>query len=296
MSIFEKATVPVALLQTQIEQGEKERNWSGAMALFDRALDSGPKLVVLPEAFASGVNFIILRQMAESVPDGPTCERLRQLAALHSIHIAAGVLEAGEDGRIYDSAIVIDPRGTILGKYRRRFLWTGERNYVSAGSEPAIVATELGRIGLLVGYDLCFPEACSGFLRADVDIAVCMASVFERLNYNAPRLALARAIDHHCYFLYANAVGFHQFANMRYTGASGVFADPYFLQIQMACQAGDGLGVLASAKDQPDFLATGLHLEELARARRSKLPFKEDATYTLARKSPAAEAAVAGGR
>lgn len=296
MSIFQKPSVPVAVLQTQIEQGEKERNWSGAITLFEKALESGPKLIVFPEAFVSGVNFIILRQMAERVPDGPTCDQLCQLAVQHSVHIAAGVLEAGEDGKIYDSAILIDPSGTVLGKYRRRFLWTGERNYVSAGSEQAVIKTELGNIGLLIGYDLCFPESCGAFLQSDVDIAICMASVFERLNYNAPRLALARAIDHHCYFLYANAVGFHQFANMRYTGSSGIFADPYFLQIQMAYAPEDRLGILAMTEDAPAFLAANLFLEELRRARRSKLPFKEDATYTLARGSQSAVTALAGGR
>jgi len=285
MSIFQRPTVSVALLQTQIEQGEKERNWSGALELFEKALESDPKLVVFPEAFASGVNFIILRQMAERVPDGPTCDRLRQLATLHSVHIAAGVLEAGEDNRIFDSAVLIDPHGTILKKYRRRFLWTGERNYITAGSEHSVVKTELGNIGLLIGYDLCFPEACGAFLQSDVDIAVCMASVFERLNHNAPRLALARAIDHHCYFLYSNAVGFHQFANMRYTGSSGIFSDPYFLQIQMACRAVEGLGILALAGDAKAYLVANLHLEDLARARQSKLPFKENATFTLARES-----------
>jgi len=294
MTIFQKPTVPVAILQTQIEQGEKESNWSGAMEHFKRAMEKGPKLVVFPEAFASGVNFIILRQMAERVPDGPTSERLRQLSALHAVHIAAGVLEAGDDGRIYDSALLLDPRGNVLKKYRRRFLWTGERNYVSAGSDQAVAKTELGNIGLLIGYDLCFPEACGGFLQSDVDIAICMASVFERLNHNAPRIALARAIDHHCYFLYANAVGFHQFANMRYTGSSGIFADPYF-QLQMACAVTEDPGILAHAGDTPDHLTAGLHLEDLARARRSKLPFKEDATYTLAREPRGAAMAVAGG-
>jgi deaminated glutathione amidase len=283
MSIFEKPSVRVAVLQTRIEQGEKECNWAGALDLFNRAMETGPALVVFPEAFSSGVNFIILRQMAECIPEGPTCEKLRQLAALHSVYIAAGVLELGADGKVYDALVLIDPQGIVAGKYRRRFLWTGERNYVSAGSESVVVKTEIGNIGLLVGYDLCFPEACAGFLQSDVDIAICAASVFERLNYNAPRLALARAIDHHCYFLYANTVGFHQFANMRYTGSSGIFVDPYFLQIQMGCVPAADLGTLSLGGDAPAFLQGNLHLEELALARRSKLPFKEDATYTLAR-------------
>jgi predicted amidohydrolase len=274
----------VALLQTRIAQGETEENWRRAELLFARAMDREPALVVLPEAFATGVNFIILRQMAEPVPGGRTCERLRALAAEHGVHVAAGVLEAGEDGRVYDSALVISPLGEVLGKYRRRFLWVGERSYVSAGDGPVVVPTGAGRIGLLVGYDLCFPEACATFLGQEVDLAVCTASVFQRLNFSASRLGLARAMDHHCYFAYANAVGFHPFANMRYTGGSAVFADPYFLQVELGDEAHDALGCLARAgAEDEEVLVADLHLEALARARRSKLPFRADAAFTLER-------------
>jgi len=270
----------VAVLQTRIEQGEKERNWSHALQLLEQAISSGPKLIVLPEAFVSGVNFIILRQMAEPIP-GPTVDRLSEVAARHSVYIVAGVLEQGRDGKIYDSSVAIGPGGELLGTYRRRFLWTGERNYIAPGEGEVTIATPIGRLGLLVGYDLSFPEACSSFLQADVDIAVCSASVFERLNFNARRLALARAMDHHCYFLYANAVGFHQFANMRYTGQSAICADPYFLQIQTSAAQHDALGYMAQASAEPEALIAELYLEDLRAARRAKLPFKADASFTL---------------
>ena len=286
MTIFRKETVRVAVLQTWIEQGEKERNWSHAMQLLDQALAHGPKLVVLPEAFVSGVNFIILRQMAEPIP-GPTFCKLSEIAARHSIFIVAGILEQGENGKVYDSAVLLDPSGVLLGKYRRRFLWTGERNYVSAGDASCMIATSLGRIGLLVGYDLSFPEACSSFLESDVDIAVCPASVFERLNVNARHLALARAMDHHCYFLYANAVGLHQFANMRYTGQSAICADPYFLQIQLSAPQQNGLGYLAQTLGEPGYVIAELCLEGLRAARRNKLPFKTDAGFALQRQTQA---------
>jgi predicted amidohydrolase len=218
--------------------------------------------------------------MAEPVP-GPTTDRLGELASSHSLHIVAGVLELGEGRRVYDSAVLFAPNGVLLAKYRRRFLWTGERNYVTTGDKAMIVPTKLGNIGLLVGYDLCFPEACATFLDHDVDIAVCTASVFERLNFNATRLALARAMDLHCYFVYANAVGFHQFANMRYTGHSAICADPYFLQVQLQAAATESLGMVAQAYAEPVSLTACLYLEDLAVARSAKLPFKTDARFTL---------------
>jgi deaminated glutathione amidase len=286
LSIFTKEGIPVAVLQTSIEQGAKERNWTNALQLLEQTLEHGPKLVVFPEAFVSGVNFIILRQMAEPVP-GPTSDKLSELAQRHSLHIVAGILEQGEDRKIYDSAIIVAPDGSLVAKYRRRYLWTGERNYITAGNQAVTADTALGRIGLLIGYDLCFPDACASFQQSDVDMIVCPASVFERLNFSAPKLALARAIDHHCYFLYSNAIGFHQFANMRYTGRSAIFADPYFLQIQMGAPQDESLGCLAQADDQPGYVKSKLCLEELAAARRTKLPFKADAAFSLQSANPA---------
>lgn len=301
MTVFRRQSLRAAVIQSRIQQGEKDENWRHALELLQRAMEHRPQLVVLPEAFATGVNFIILKQMAEPIPDGPTCSRLRQLAADLGIHLIAGVLELGDDGHVFDSAVLFDPAGELLGRYRRRFLWVGERNYVAAGAAPLVVDSELGRIGFLVGYDLCFPEACSHFLHQDVDIAVCPASVFERLNFNARHLALARAMDHHCYFLFANAVGFHQFANMTYDGHSGIFADPYFLQIQLAEAAEPGLGRLAEVGPGEGFAVADLHLQDLAQAKRKKLPFRGDAQHTLHRHPPAptnrqSEPAVAGSK
>jgi predicted amidohydrolase len=283
MSNFDKRSVRVGVLQTRIVQGERDDNLRRASALFAQVARHEPDLVVLPEAFATGVNFVILRQMAEPVPGGATSDAAREFAERHATHVAAGILEAGDDGRIYDSAVVFGPKGELLGKYRRRFLWVGERSYLSAGGEPLIVDTPIGRIGVIVGYDLCFPEASETFLQSDVDIVVCPSSVFERLNYSAGQLGLLRAMDHHCYFVYANAVGFHQFANMRYTGRSAIFADPYFLQVQLARKQQEGLGCLARASLDEEVVVGDLHIEDLRRARVKNLPFKDDARFTLER-------------
>jgi predicted amidohydrolase len=280
MSLFQREGLKVCLIQTVIQQGQKEENWARALALFDRAIAEAPRLVVFPEAFASGVNFIILRQMAEPVPDGPTFRRLEAMARRAGVFICAGILELGADDRVYDSAVLVGPDGSLLATYRRRFLWVGERNYVTPGRGPAIVATDIGVIGLILGYDICFPPACDAALARDVDVIICPASVFRPLSHNAEALAAARAMDHHCYFLYANAVGFHQFANMHYGGNSAIYADPYFLQVQLGEPYREGLGRVAQAGSGEAVVAGELYLQELAKARKSKLPFKGDALYT----------------
>ena len=281
MTIFRSPSVQVAVLQTRITQGDREKNWQSVQRLLAQVRPHKPVLIVLPEAFATGVNFIILQQMAEPIPTGPTCQALGELARDLAAYFVAGVLERDSDGRIYDSAVVVSPKGAVAAVYRRRFLWIGERSYLAKGCQPVMLDTEFGRLGLLIGYDLCFPAACEGFLAADVDIGICPASVFTALNHNAARLPLARAMDHHCYFVYANAVGFHQFANLHYTGRSGVFAGPYFLQVQMLTPATDGLGCLSQASDSEEqVVLADLHPGELSKARQRCLPFRGDAAFS----------------
>lgn len=284
--MFKKLGTHASVIQTLIKQGEKEDNWTRAMDLFQRALEHKPRLVVFPEAFATGINFIILRNMAEAVPDGDLCCRLRELARENRLFIAAGILELGEDDKIYDCAVILDPRGDLVAKYRRRFRWVGECNYLSPGRKSVVVDTEIGRIGLIIGYDLCLPETCSTFLADEVDMILCPSAVFRELAFNTRHLAMARAMDYHCYFLYANALGFHQFANMHYPGDSAIFADPYFLQVQMSLEQGVDLGCLTQRVKGEAVLPGVLHLEDLAKARKKKLPFKEDAS-----RLPRAEAA-----
>jgi predicted amidohydrolase len=281
--VFKKKTTAVSLIQTTIKQGEKEANWDGAMALFDQAMAAAPRLVVFPEAFVTGINFIILRQMAEPVPGGDILSRLQALAKQHRIHIAAGILELGEDDRISDCAVLIDHQGALVAKYRRRFRWVGECNYISPGDAPVVVDTDLGRIALLLGYDLCFPEACEGFMACDVDLIVAPSGVFAELNHNTTHLAMARAMEHHCFVAYANALGFHQFANMHYTGGSALCADPYFLQTQMKLDMKTNSAVLASAAREPAVVSAGLPIDDLRAARKKKLPFKGDAARVLER-------------
>ncbi|MGH3900176.1 MAG: carbon-nitrogen hydrolase family protein [Pseudonocardiaceae bacterium] len=289
MPTLRRDGITAVIVQSRIDQGERDNNWNGARTLLTSIQqEPAPGLIVFPEAFSSGVNFIILRQMAEPIPDGPTTTALANLARETGAHIVAGVLEDGGDRKVYDSALVLDPAGELIGLYRRRFMWVGERNYVTAGDRPVVVATALGRIGLIVGYDLCFPEATASFLTDEVDVIACPASVFAQLNYNAVRLARTRAMDSHCYFLYANAVGFHQFANMAYTGGSGIFVDPYFLQVQLGAAIDPELGTVSATDGEPAVVTGLLHLDDLRAARLpTRLPFRGDAAYCLGDPTPA---------
>nr|VFJ46045.1 MAG: Predicted amidohydrolase [Candidatus Kentron sp. DK] len=275
MSLFVKSSVRVAAIQSLILQGERDRNIRNAMALFDDAMRQKPRLVCFTQAFATGVNFIILNKMAEPVPDGAITQLLMEKAAANQVHIAAGILEKGDDGKVYDAAVLIGPDGALLGKYRRWMRWGGELNYISPGTPRDGIDTEIGKIGLLVGYDVCFPEAAQHYFRQRVDIIIYSASVFRDLRYNVRHLCGARAMDNHCHVVFAGAIGEHQFANMHYMGGTCICGDPYFEVQKLKKAEENAMEVLASAGSGEDFIVADIHVSELAKVR-DKLPFLDD--------------------
>lgn len=120
----------------------------------------GAHLVVLPELVAcGGVLTTPERARAAAEPlDGPTVTLLSKLSAEHDCVVVAGLAEAGEDGRVHNTAVVVD-RGTLVASYRKVHLWGGEKEAFTPGAaSPTVVQTSAGRIGVMVCYDLEFPE------------------------------------------------------------------------------------------------------------------------------------------
>jgi len=96
------------------------------------------------------------RRVAEPIP-GPSTELLQEYAAKHRLLIQAGLAECAMDGNVlYNSAVLIGPTG-ILGVFRKlhnQFEWPVFR----PGKHLRAVPTPLGKVGMLICYDVAFPE------------------------------------------------------------------------------------------------------------------------------------------
>ena len=154
------STVRVACHQLAPVVGELEANRERALTALDAAAAAGAQVVVLPELAASGYVFRDAdeaRALAEPA-DGPTLAGWAQRAATQGLVIAGGFAELGADGALYNSAALIDPDG-VRAVYRKVHLWDREKLVFTPGEEPPPVLDTLhGRIGLIVCYDLEFPE------------------------------------------------------------------------------------------------------------------------------------------
>ena len=154
----------IAVAQLAITVAEPDANRRAAADAVAEAADAGARLVVLPELCDSGYVFDAAdpaaeaRGLAAPAADSATLRQWHELAARHRLVIVGGFCELGADGRLYNSAALVDASGT-RAVYRKAHLWDSEKLVFTPG-EAALptVDTEVGRVAVMVCYDLEFPE------------------------------------------------------------------------------------------------------------------------------------------
>jgi predicted amidohydrolase len=153
--------VVVACCQLSLAVGNPDANRAKVRSAIVEAARAGARVVVLPELANTGYMFgdiDELRAAAEPV-DGPTVTEWAGLAREHGLIIVAGFAEEGDGGAVHNSAVLIDESG-VRARYRKVHLWDREKdNLFTQGSElPPVVNTAVGRIGVMICYDVEFPE------------------------------------------------------------------------------------------------------------------------------------------
>jgi predicted amidohydrolase len=221
-------------VQTQPKLGRISEN----LAEMGRVISGLPiapdRLLVFPEMATSGYFFDdrdLLCELAEPVPEGPTTYKLEELAGSNHCYIVAGLPEREGDA-LYNCAVLVGPDGYIA-KYRKIHLWDREKLLYDPGNLGLVVAdTPLGKIGLIICYDLWFPEQARilGLLGADV-IAMPAALVWndtpahvKRGYYLADYVAMVTAHLNQVYLAMASQVGHYK---DRWLFGSSILVSPY---------------------------------------------------------------------
>ena len=173
----EGTRVKVAAAQFEPRPGNVRWNISQAIDLAARAGVQGADLVVLPELCTTGYYmFDMFRDLAEPL-DGPTVAIMTELARRHDLQVVLGLAERGTDGRVYDSAVLVGPGG-LVGAYRKAHLWDRERTVFTPGEDAPVIDAGgvLGTLGVLVCYDLEFPETAMRVARGGARILAAPAA------------------------------------------------------------------------------------------------------------------------
>ncbi len=160
-------------------------------------------LVCTRESFSGSDTSLAL---AEPVP-GPLTEELGRISRCYSMYIAANFYERS-GGLVYNTSVLIDRQGEILGKYQKVHLPAQEKWTVSAGDQIPVFTTELGRIGFAICYDICFPEHSRALALAGADLVIHQTMGWGGLTSVQQGAALlqTRALDNCFYLLVAKNI------------------------------------------------------------------------------------------
>ncbi|MGW4031794.1 nitrilase-related carbon-nitrogen hydrolase [Streptomyces sp. NPDC004838] len=153
--------VTVACCQLAPQVGRVGENRERIREAITAAADRGADIVVLPELANSGYVFRDadeLLSVAEPL-DGETIREWEELASRLRLVIVSGFAELGEEGRVHNTGVLIDETG-LRAAYRKAHLWNAEKTYgfTPGDRPPPVLDTPHGRIGIMVCYDVEFPE------------------------------------------------------------------------------------------------------------------------------------------
>ncbi|WP_017381673.1 nitrilase-related carbon-nitrogen hydrolase [Paenisporosarcina sp. TG-14] len=245
----EKHKITAAILQCESINMSKEENFSKHKRLVHEAIiqskvkEQPLLLAVLPELVTTGsletYSIEKIRDLAEQV-NSDFMKQYQQLAKDEQVYLVLGFLEK-DSGHLYNSSILINDYGDVLGLYRKMHLTKDEKRWATAGSKLEVFETEkLGRVGLLIGYDAAFPEASRilAIKRADtIIIPSNWSGEFGRsleMNKNIslnlyPEGALSTwdsiALSSQAYMIVANSINTNQLVG----GRSGLYTiDPLY--------------------------------------------------------------------
>jgi predicted amidohydrolase len=219
----------------------------------------GAQLVVLPENFAFMGEEAQRRELAERVDGarpGPIVSELAECAAKHGLWVLGGGMpERSEDvARPYNTAVLVDPRGTIAGAYRKVHLFdvttpdgTSYRESAAtmAGTEAVTAEVAGVRLGLSICYDVRFPELYRRLVDQGARVVVVPAAFTVPTGKDHWHALLrARAIENQVYVLAPAQHGKHP--RGRQTYGKAVAIDPWG---DIIAQCSDGEGMVTAHLD-----------------------------------------------
>jgi predicted amidohydrolase len=219
--------INVALAQISCKVGDKTHNIRTMATYITNARKHKADAILFPELSVTGyVTKDRTYELAETIP-GPSTKKIEKLAKENNIHVIHGMIEksAKAGGVVYNTAVLTSPNG-VIGYYRKIYMPTHsvfeEKRYFRQGYETPVFDTQIGKVGIIICYDIFFPEIVRLLRLKGAEVIVCIsASPSVRRNY-FEILTAARALENTAYVAYVNLVGIED--GLQFWGGSRIIA------------------------------------------------------------------------
>jgi len=219
--------VNVALAQINCKVGDKKYNIDKMVKHIKRAKKKDANLIIFPELSLTGyIVRDLAYELAESIR-GPSSRLLEEAAKKEKVYIVFGMIERSEKAHavIYNTAVLVGPEG-FVGKYQKMHLPTHsvfeEKRYFRPGYQAPVFDTDIGKVGLMVCYDILFPEVARMLRLNGSQLTICISASPAVRRKFFEVLTVARAMENTTYLGFVNLVGMEN--GLQFWGGSRLIA------------------------------------------------------------------------
>ncbi|MBL0224614.1 MAG: carbon-nitrogen family hydrolase [Geobacteraceae bacterium] len=198
-------TISAAAIQFNVKQGDVDANLEHVRTALRRAAGTGVQLAVLPEMWSTGFSYRNLNELARRTAG--IVEELLVLSRELKLVIVGSMPEPHGE-KVYNTVYVAD-NGRLAGTYRKLHLFSllGEDKAFDSGDSWLLAETSIGKVGVIICYDLRFPEL-SRRLALEGAAVICVPAQWPKPRQEHWRTLLrARAIENQLYVVACNACG-----------------------------------------------------------------------------------------
>jgi predicted amidohydrolase len=201
--------ITVATVQMQPALGQMEENLAKMGEFIRRIATEQPvNLIVFPELATTGYEVGPRFPQAAQLVPGPAVNIIGQRAADYGVYVAFGMVTKEKvESILYNSAILIGPDGEVIGQYQKVHLKGEEHMAFRPGYRLLPFETEYGLVGLMIGWDLAFPEAARSLVLEGAELLAVLANWEEPHQAAWRTYLMARAMENAVFVAASNRVG-----------------------------------------------------------------------------------------
>src|SRR3989338_536174 len=194
--------IKVAAAQIRVTKNTEE-NLDKILSYIKKAASKKVDIICFPEAsliHSKNKNYI------KKIPINNFINKIKKECKENKIHCIFGTA-LSEKNKLYNTAFFIDDKGKIIYKYYKNNMWKSERGKAVNGKKNKVVNTKFGKIGMIICWDIAYPEYVKKLGNKGAWIIFCPSYVinYKRELESYEQLPLARSFENSCYFIYCDA-------------------------------------------------------------------------------------------
>lgn len=214
-----KPIFKIAVCQIRTET-EKDVTMAKAEKMIKEAAQNGAEVIALPEMWSCPYSKKYFHSFAEA-ENGESLEAMSRWARENKVVLIGGSIPEKCGDKLYNTCFVFDENGEVIARHRKIHLFDvdieggirfKESNNFAAGEDITVFDTKFGRMGVLICFDMRFPELVRAMANRGAELIFCPAQFNMTTGPKHWELTIrSRAMDNELYYVGASAARYEGF-------------------------------------------------------------------------------------